>query len=579
MSSDNAAIDEDLLATEIRFDQETEKYSIQKFPGKGIDTYIERIKELYEKCSAKKEEELVAYVLAMGKLLNSLANMENEYLYRYEQRILFDSISLFLKFFIEEVDIALNEKEVEKKVAIHEDISNSIQCIMEVYRNLIGSMTNADSQVSINFAVDTNLYELSPKLTAFYADILSEILKIYKVEDYRYKESQYGFIIYPSIKNMIQSRKLFQCRPRAGAVAIIYIFESLLESIDTVSIALIHEAFHFLGRKERFRKKRAEYLNALIASYVAERVIEGIENKELKSKIDDYIRALMIEQKNNLDVFPEDDNSFYGREIIAILQVYYEKVMWDCLQFIEGNSLKDELYAKLKRITTSDTFKEKCKELDNEINQARINAKNILKNNHISNALVSFMEVFHEVYADIVAILVCEITPELYELTFEDSSFISRNLRNRDIDKNIRTMYVADIISKQKEILSEEVLNSWKEYRESLVNNETNEQFVLSQQGDSYPEIKREPKVQTKIKHTKNVNRVFDAYFEKCTRAVVNKLKTIEELETFRKTFKLIVTGDKEKVLLCIFSGARYKDFVERYKSIQIVSEESRTEG
>ena len=540
---------------------------------KWIKTNIENVKNKYETCVNKKEDEIASYVLAVGQLLNGVSGMQNPYIYRYERRILFDSLPVFMRFFFEQVDNALNEKDIEEKIKIHLDISDSVQRIMTVYRNIIGSMMNADSQISSsNFAIDTNLYQLSPKITAFYSDILRQIVSLYKVDDDT-ENSNYSFLLYPSLESLTQSNKLFKERKKSGSFVIIYMSECLMESLDTVPIMLMHEAFHFLGRTERNRKKRAKILNQLVNQYIFERLNVNIPqefSEEVNIVITDYFRKNVNELRDQINGLEDDNEYLYGHYTEKWIANEYEVILLQMLEHDFVEALLEYMDNSEKDYEIQLCDFENIRNLDITIKE---NILEILKNDIVGKASKIFMELLREVYADIIMVLLSKVYPKLYNQVFEESILINRGTERKDIARLLRQYYVAKVVAEcfqsEQDETGEDLVKKWEKYcsesEKDLNNNKNIEEPKVDE--PSIGNTKLIKKTKLYITHSSARDVMFIKYFKRCAKDAYGKICNIEskELLMFRKNFNTLVSSEKEKLLMCIYSGARFNNISDRY--------------
>ena len=152
-------------------------------------------------------------------------------------------MELFANHFMEQTELAVSQTNVYEKRCLIDEIENAVDRMTNVYRNVIDSTSDSDRQMLSGVSVDTSIYELSPKLCAFYSKILDDLVHMF------HEENNYAFILHPTLKNNTETQILFEQRTLSGKVVIIYISESIIEEVDVVSVFLLHEAFHVLTKE------------------------------------------------------------------------------------------------------------------------------------------------------------------------------------------------------------------------------------------------------------------------------------------------------------------------------------------
>ena len=198
-----------------------------------IEEQRQQLSEIYNKCreAGSREHVLEAFTVYLLRILNGLSQMEGSKLYRYEARILGEAMKLFCAHYIAQVDSALQTGiGTEKKMEIILDIEDAISKISNVYKNVIDSTTNSDRQMFTSQAVETSIYDISPKLFAAYSTILETLVRLFE------KQGIYAFLLHPSLKSNIETASLFDMRKREGKVVLIYIPENKIENIRQIPI-------------------------------------------------------------------------------------------------------------------------------------------------------------------------------------------------------------------------------------------------------------------------------------------------------------------------------------------------------
>lgn len=184
----------------------------------------ENLEGIYKECRNKKEPVLEAFSLYLLRILNGLAQMEGGNTYGYESQILGDAMRLFCIYYVEQVQEALNQQlDNRQKDEIIEDIEDAISKISNVYKNVIDSTSNSDRQLFTSHAVETSIYDISPKLFATYSMILKTLVVLFNQQDL------YAFLLHPSLKSNVETVSLFDTRQQSGKVVLIYIPENKIE--------------------------------------------------------------------------------------------------------------------------------------------------------------------------------------------------------------------------------------------------------------------------------------------------------------------------------------------------------------
>ena len=91
--------------------------------------------------------------------------------------------------------------------------------VVEAYEHITDSIANSDRRIFTGFAVDTNLYNLSPILTVFYAYVINKTIELFN------KQEAYGCFLHPGIRHNIESCLLFEKRNKRGRAIVANIQE------------------------------------------------------------------------------------------------------------------------------------------------------------------------------------------------------------------------------------------------------------------------------------------------------------------------------------------------------------------
>jgi hypothetical protein len=421
--------------------------------------------EIYEKCK-KEQPVLEAFSVYLLRILNGLSQMSGSQFYDYEVQILADAMRLFFVYYIEQVKKALStEIKVKEKKDTIEDIEYAISKISNVYKNVIDSTANSDRQMLTSQAVETNIYDLSPKLIKTYSTILATLVRLF------HKQDKYAFLLHPSLKSNIEAETLFNMREEEGKVVLIYIPENEIEKIRQTPIYLLHEVYHVLTKAERCRVDRARRMETHVLNAISQRIFRninfacifseqmsfGIKADEVIQKADEAVKKVDEAIKKELVKrwFPierrvkkyetiENDRFFYRENIsndictgwTDMLSRIFVSLGEDILAAISGKPYK---YIEERSLFTY------MKEIEWEIHNSLVG---IVSGKVLAEYVSLYMSVYRETYADIACILTAGISPGDYEEVFRNSEIaISKEISDPETVRALRTHVVAHAVS------------------------------------------------------------------------------------------------------------------------------------
>lgn len=409
-----------------------------------IDEYQIKINNLKNECEVKNEMALSSYCLYMLRFLNGLQQMQSSRFYTYQKKVLWNPMRLFSRYFIEQVNEAIVCRNMQSKEKIIDDIENAVCEIAHVYRNVVDATSNADRQMFTCLSVDTNMYELSPKLFSYYSDILETLVTLYN------KEDVYAFLLHPSFKCNTETVNLFFQREKQGKVVLIYIPEKRIEEIKEVPIYLMHESYHVLGKEERCRKLRALYLNFHILLGIKQMIFTDVCFTEDDS-IDDLIKEKLCAQWFCLtDIIQylkkrdESDRIFYSSKIRKFLCEEWKKRLLNILSTM-ADDLPTVILQNAIDLADEANFYGKLVMLESKI---RSNILYILSGNRLAILMDKLIYLYREAYADIACILTLGLEPEAYEQAFDHSISFFCGTDNYGFMREIRSLIVANVIAK-----------------------------------------------------------------------------------------------------------------------------------
>lgn len=520
-----------------------------------IKKNMESLKQLYKENSD--EEAISSYIISVIRLLNGMAQIEQGGFHRYEQIILSDSIKLFCDHFREQVQCALNCKEVKDKNTIILDIEDAVTQIAQVYRNIVDSTANADRRMFMSLAVDTSLYEFSPKLCGLYSSMLKKLVKIYSAPETGQQE--YAFLMHPTLESNIKAKVLFKKRGNSGKVVVVYVPVRILDQTDLVPVIALHEAFHVLTKKERGRKERAVSFMQIMQTAIKERLFRDVRLCATDMEVDNNRKDVLFEwlfeavrEKFNkcYDEHGEDDRFWYSENLVE----YVMEVLVQGLKVADGKLQRDWFGDICKREADEDdeSFKtcvEKYNQMYQGVGRIRENLYQIIMGDELRSEAGRYMSIFREAYADVACIYTAQLTPVLYDSAFERSiQFKIPKDDYVDKDKEMRRMLVYDTIiacsdGEFKELWSE---NKKKCHEEDFSFGDTwfFDEKLLETTGQEDAECDTIPL---------NYYAYLD-YLKGCVGELQRTLTKSAEIGTFRTKLKSILEK-QEEVFLDVLSG------------------------
>lgn len=510
---------------------------------------MKTLKRLYKECEAD-EIALSRYIGCMIRILNNLVQMTYSQFHFYEKQILLNALKVFTEHFIEQTEAAKRELDTEKKMELIDDIENAVDKMTGVYKNVIDSTANSDRQMLSSISIDTSIYELSPKICAFYSLILNKLVEMF-AED----SGEYAFVLHPTLKRTTEAKVMFEQRKRTGKVVIIYISESIIERFDAVTVFILHEAFHVLTKKERNRKLRFGYFIQLMFAGLKQELFKGVftdaqsENEKIENEL---FRLFFHDRQDELSAWKEkseESRDFYSNEIKQWGNRYFTK----CL--VEINACLDnyvrETLSEKKHKLNFDEYEQLYQREEKIIEQIRENLLLIMGENRVLDLAERFLFICREIYADIACILTLQLRPEDYQDAFDKSKQLNSDERYVDSVRTIRNYVVASSVANHVPL--DEKKREWREYADSLLdafpeNGSDSNQQILSTFLQTYVMLNITPQMKS----------VLLGYAHACADAFCARLDTIEEIKSFRKYMSYVRKQDiksRQKLLMDIMMG------------------------
>lgn len=500
---------------------------------------INELKKLYSEC-IDEEIALSRYTGCMIRLVNGMAQMYYSQFHHYEFTILWRAMDIFTSHFIEQISLAKKELEVYKKRELVDDIENAVDRMTGVYQNVINSMANSDRQMLSGISVDSSIYELSPKLCAFYSEILNDLVTMFG------EENDYAFILHPTLKNNTETQIMFDKREKSGKVVIIYISESIIEETDIVSVFLLHEAFHVLT-KERLRKVRLGYYIQMLLSAIKQMLFHKVQfsdnedlDEEMKESLMRKCFCTINTESNSWKKRCERD--FYGDNVINWSVDYFYNRLDIISEKISGWIEESNIW-KYDEIEDYEIFKKMKRNESDIINMIHKNIKDIIMERKVIHLAEEFMFICRETYADIACVLLLELEPDAYENAFAKSkqfkydktNFCDTIMEFRDyIVTRTATNYLPDPVVRQwknRKVCHENILQIYKD--NGLTSDRNNVMIAI----------------------TSTIEDAFCDYINQCARAFLHKINNTAKVEFFRKKMEKVRSMDKGLLLTQIMSG------------------------
>lgn len=429
------------------------------------DNWIEEqrteLVKIYGECRDKNEPILEAFSLYLFRILNGLAQMEGSDTYVYESQILGEAMRLFCIYYVEQVREALKQRSHDgERDRIIEDLEDAISKISNVYKNVIDSTSNSDRQLFTNHAVETSIYDISPKLFATYSMVLETLVALFN------QQNIYAFLLHPSLKSNVETVNLFDSRQRMGKVVLIYIPENKIERVRQIPFFLLHEAFHVLTKEERCRKERACKMEVHMFTGISQRLFQNVSfdfvGKDADVEIKNELMQRWFKTEEWIDElrgWDDDGREFYSRNVIVRIC----KNWIDALRNIFVNLGKD-LCQVLADVDYQQKEGNPYKALMQVEWEIQKNLLEILANNEVELYAAAYMQIYREAYADIASILMAGISPDIYMRAFQESQTkLESNVLEKDVLRDVRIYIVAQTVASCEGIAYKE---EWKKYRD-----------------------------------------------------------------------------------------------------------------
>lgn len=393
-----------------------------------ISEQMEQLRELLSK--AKNETALKSYIACLMRLLNGLVQISVTPMHQYEKTILVKPMQVFCKYFTEQSKKIIEKTSVQGKENDIKDVEDAICAMASIYENVINGASNADKRMFMAMPINSTLYNVFPKLYAFYETIVGELTKLYSSKISEEQQGEYAFLLNPTIRNQLYTDILFRRRKDSGKVVIINMPVQFLEKGDDLLLYLLHEVFHVLTKEQRKRKKRADYLLGNLIQQLGIQIFDGVvfseesDDDKIKAEIlDKLVETIEMKYRQETDNRSEDDHFFYSHNIVK----YFRELVVETFQGILNNwpgkmymDLFEKFYLNKKGVRKED-FGVEIADFRKRMEQIRVNLLAILLNGSVSYLLKQLMYFYRECYADLACIWTSGYPIERYKKAFAAS--------------------------------------------------------------------------------------------------------------------------------------------------------------
>ena len=520
-----------------------------------IDDSIKTLKTQYKLCEQNNEKALALYISCYIKILNGMIELETTDFHYYERRILWFPMKLFAKYFIEQINSAFSNNDISNKNMVIEDLEIALANIAEVYRNVVDGTVNSDRKMIATLGIDTNLYELSPKLCSFYSVMLAEMVKTF---DSKGADRKYAFFLYPTFRRNTEMTLLFEQRKKSGKIAVVNISNNFIEQYKILPIILGHEMFHVLLREERLPQNRAKNLYCLMHIYAKGALFSGVKfddsnenDTKIKQKLFNTWFKKAPEEANFINTAKENDRTLYSTAISKKCVKYLNESLIGIIGTLETD-LKEALYEQ-KEIHDYLAYEELNGKIRNYIEHISRNIYTIIAKREMAIFCNFMINIFREVYADIACLLTLEISSEKYQDAFYKSEFFNYEKNYNDYLKWIRISYVSNTLADNTEYSIKESWKNLYRFARKKIKNIRNDKNLSCKNGTNYGII------------TDRMDEFFTSYFANCAKKIKLLVATKRnEVNLIRSAINKVLIAEQSAFLSDVLSGAaEYKYFSE----------------
>lgn len=511
-----------------------------------IGPTITALKESFNTCEENKETTLCMYIEAVLRLLNTLAAIPLTSLHSYEKHMFLKPMEVFARLFCCAISNACNCITPEKKRKIISEIEFGVKNVVNIYQSLIDATSNSNHEMFVNPTLEARIYEVSPKISLYYAKLLDEISRTLTGTD------NYAFMLAPSLLTKIETYELFDrqvselnSQKEDGQLIVIYIPEAIIDQVDIVPIALFHEVYHFLTSVERNRELRSCCLLEQMISGVIQLVFSDIEltSKEISSIAAPWFGSIKKDTKT------EKETELYLKAIVKLYDREFHKALLNAYKLdgikynIRVDGIEDD--------NTTDFQKsiEHHKKTRNVSKKIRENIVKIFSYNLIGELLEFWIGIYKEAYADLMAVLTMELSPKDYNSVFDLLTTVyhydkfpiwSDLLRQYCVSKAVYTYLTRN--SGYHDLASE-----WKQYMDELEKNCI-----------SYTEKLESDHKTMSVMNIQDqggrISKCFDRYFNDCGKLFYRNIRSSSSWSKLQRIIRETKT-ERDKIIANILLG------------------------
>lgn len=496
-----------------------------------ITSEIAYLKDHFSLCEQRNETILCMYIEAVLRLLNTLAAIPCTSLHSYEKQMFWKPMRVFADLFHFAVDEAYKCTTAGRKQRLIGEIEFGVKNVVNIYQSLIDATSNTGREMVVNPTLEAHIFEVSPKISLYYAKLLDEFSKTLTGTE------NYAFILAPSLQTKVETYELFdnqimktRSQGQERQLIVIFIPESIIDKVDIIPVALCHEVYHFLTSVERNRNLRAKCLLEQMISGV-ERLVFRFKEIQLDSQTTSLILFPWFKSMNTriLNVINNGQEELYFDTVAKMYYKEFNKALWKAyrLEGIEDKLLDKDItdYAELIK------YHKKIKDISSEI---RGNIVTIFSKNLLAELLKTWIYIYKEAYADLMMVLTMNLSPKEYVSAFDLLTDVYCYDKFPVWNDLMRQYYVSGTVYSCFKKYSDDSnkAQEWKEYREELHNllhNSSNQEHQKKPLNHtSAILIMQHQDIQYQggtIADDGTIADNFDKYFEECAESFYNKIK------------------------------------------------------
>lgn len=336
-------------------------------------------------------------------------------------------------------------KIIEKdKYEDENQFENLFNSFFEIVSSLVNSAMHSDRQFIQTPSFSPVFFDVPPKLMAFYTSITKDIIEFNRD---KLTSNKFSFVFKPDFSHNISvSYYSYQLLPPVDRLLSVSINEKSLYKPYHVLMVLCHEIAHYVGKSQRAREERKEYLLKINLFFVLKRIFSKIKSTRFMIESDkdfDTHLSMLIRDIVNIEKEKSDykENEGYSGSFNKLLKFVIADI---CLNKDIEQLFQDYLFENISN--KSENIGYLVNELKTEFewishfipyNNNRFSETDNPIVNEFNCFYDDMLSVFSEIYADIQMILLTGLTLEDYLNTF----VYYENLTADDIKNNSKIYY------------------------------------------------------------------------------------------------------------------------------------------